>query len=170
MLEFNIILKSLFSAILLYFVVNSIWRFHIYNNLFTSIYVFLMLIVFIIYSDLAYNLLFLLLVIGLTVITAGVYLYFKQKKIEYYWLINIGRHDYHRVRYYLQLNAPENLNYRYNKKTFFVLKLSHNEKPVVKKIMKGFEVAESKRKTRFTICNYWQIIIFITMMVILWRF
>jgi len=170
MIEFNIIIKALFSAIVLYLVVNSIWRFHIYNNLFISIYVLLVLVVFIIYSDLAYSLLFLLLMIGLTSLTIGVYFYFKHKKIEYYWLMNIGRHDYHRVRYYLQLNAPETLNYSYNKKTFFMLKLFNNNKLTVKKMMKGFEVTESKRKVRFTICNYWQIIIFITMMVILWRF
>jgi len=94
----------------------------------------------------------------------------KIKKTEYFVLFNIGRTGYHRIRYFLQLNNEKNINYSYNKKTFWLLKLFDNGKGEVKKIMKGIEAAESKRKKRFTINNYWIIIIFITMMVVLWRF
>ncbi|MFA7076497.1 MAG: hypothetical protein WC152_07535 [Candidatus Izemoplasmatales bacterium] len=168
--DFNLIIKALFSAITLYVVVNSIFRFHVYSNIFFVLFVFSVLIVFIIYSDLVYNALFTILISASALINLVCYCYLKIKKTEYFVLFNIGRTGYHRIRYFLQLNNEKNINYSYNKKTFWLLKLFDNGKGEVKKIMKGIEAAESKRKKRFTINNYWIIIIFITMMVVLWRF
>lgn len=170
MFDFNLILKIIISAVVLYLVVNSIFRYHIYNDLVISLLVFSYLIVLIIYSDLAYSHLFSILLGSLTILFLGVYLYLKYKKIRYYWLLNANKTTYHRVRYYLKLNNESNVEYSYDKRFFWVIKFIVSENQDIKKIMKGIEAQETKVAKRFTICNYWQIVVFLVMMVILWRF
>ena len=152
MFDFNLIIKIIFSAILLYLVVNSIFKYHVYNDLFISLMIFGWLIVLFIYRNLSYNLAFSILIGSITLISLGFFAYFKSKSIHFFWILNSNKQTYHRIRYFLKLNNTENLN-----------------KLEVKKIMKGIEATETKRKS-FTMCNYWQIIIFIVIMVIVWRF
>jgi Ca2+/Na+ antiporter len=170
MFDFNLILKIIISAVVLYLVVNSIFRYHIYNDLVISLLVFCYLVVLIIYSDLAYSHLFSILLGSLTVLFMAVYTFLRVKKIQYYWILNGNKTTYHRINYYLKLNNESGVLYNYDKRFFWVIKFYDSDYLEVKKIMKGIEAQETKRNKRFTICNYWQIVIFLVMMVILWRF
>ena len=169
MFDFNLIIKIIFSAILLYLVVNSIFKYHVYNDLFISLMIFGWLIVLFIYRNLSYNLAFSILIGSITLISLGFFAYFKSKSIHFFWILNSNKQTYHRIRYFLKLNNTENLNYVYKKEFFWLLKFVNSDKLEVKKIMKGIEATETKRKS-FTMCNYWQIIIFIVIMVKVWRF
>jgi len=170
MFDFNLIIKALISASILYLVVNSIWRFHVLSHISAAFGLFTGLIILIIYSDLAYSIAFAILIGIVFLISLGIYIFSKIKKCDYYLLLNVGKCGYHRVRYYLILNAKEGFNYVYNKKTFFLIKFLNNDAAEQKKIVKGLETLESKRRKQFTMANYWQIIIFIVMMIVLWRF
>jgi hypothetical protein len=170
MFDFNLIIKALISASILYLVVNSIWRFHVLSHISAAFGLFAGLIILIVYSDLAYSFTFVILLGIIYLISWGIILFSKIKKRHYYLLLNVGKSGYHRVRYYLILNAKEGFNYVYNKKTFFLIKFFDNDVAEQKKIVKGLETLESKRRKQFTMINYWQIIIFIVMMIVLWRF
>ncbi|MDT8337093.1 MAG: hypothetical protein RQ856_04610 [Candidatus Izemoplasmatales bacterium] len=170
MFDFNLILKIIISAVVLYLVVNNIFSYHIYNDLVISLLVFSYLVVMIIYSDLAYSHLFIILLGGLTVLFLGLYVFLRFKKICYYWILNANKTSFHRIRYFIKLNNESNVSYSYEKRFFWLIKFYDSDYQEVKKIMKGLEAQETKRNKRFTFCNYWQIVIFLVMMVILWRF
>jgi hypothetical protein len=170
MIYFNLIIKAIISASVLYLVVNSIFRFHLFTNLFLFVMFLAYLIILIIYSDLPYSPLFVYLLGAITLIFGAIYGYFKYKKNEYYIFFNIGKVGYHRVGYFLKLNNSQNVNYKYEKKTFFLINFRNNSSKDVYKLLKGLEKAENKRKISFTMINYWQIIIYVVMMIILWRF
>ena len=170
MIYFNLIIKAIISASVLYLVVNSIFRFHLHTNLFLFLMFLAYLIVLIIYSDLPYTPLFVYILAAITLVLGAIYGYFKYKKNEYYLFFNIGKVGYHRVRYFLKLNNSLNIDYVYEKKTFFLINFKNSSSKDVGKLLKALEKTESKRKISFTIINYWQIIIYVVMMIILWRF
>jgi len=170
MIYFNLIIKAIISASVLYLVVNSIFRFHLFTNLFLFVMFLAYLIILIIYSDLPYSPLFVYILGAITLVFGAIYGYFKYKKNEYYIFFNIGKVGYHRVGYFLKLNNSQNVNYKYEKKTFFLINFRNNSSKDVYKLLKGLEKAENKRKISFTMINYWQIIIYVVMMIILWRF
>lgn len=168
--DFNLVVKIVISAAILYLVVNSILKFHVYNDLFFFILLFLGLIVLIFYIDVEYNTLFVILLGSLTTVLTGLHLYFREKKIRYFFILNADTRTYYRIKYYLKLNGVCYEKYSYNKKSRFFLKLQNLSSEEVKNIMKGIETQESKRKISFNICNYWMIILFVVMMIVLWRF
>jgi len=167
---FNLTLKIIISAVILYVVINGYFRYHVYNNIIYSSLVFAYLIILIIYNDLNLSLLFVILLSSLLIIAVGLDLFFKfKKKKNYYWLLNANKNDYERIKNYFNENSLDKLEVTYNKKTPWFLAVNYKAKET-NKLMKGFEKAENKLQKRFTICNYWQIITFLIMMVVLWRF
>ncbi|MDY0139102.1 MAG: hypothetical protein RBR50_05345 [Candidatus Izemoplasmatales bacterium] len=170
MFDFNLILKVIISATLLYFIVNSFLRYHIFNEMFFILFAFSTLILLIIYHDLDYKPTFLYILIGLGAIFSGLFGYFLFKKQIFYLFLAPNKGHFNRIENYLETNKDKNTHYIFTSKHFYLLRFYQSDLKSVKKLMKGLEAAESKVKIRFTICNYWQIIIFITLMVILWRF
>jgi len=170
MFDFNFIIKVIISAILLYLVVNSIFKFHVYNDLISAALIFSILLVMIFYSDIAYNHIFSIIISSLVLVYMVVTGVLYKKRIRYYWLLNINYKNYHKINYYLLTIEENNVKYTYNKKFPFLIKFYDSNYKAVKSLLKGLEAQEKKRKKSFTFCNYWQIIIFLTMMVILWRF
>jgi hypothetical protein len=169
MFDFNIIINIIISAALLYVLVNGVFRYHVFSDLFLTSMVLFILVVLFIYSNKAPNLLFYILLGLVIALFGGLYLFFYFKKTRYIFFFNTNKQFYHRFRYYLQLNQDENINYTYDKKTFMVISFKDSDKEKLKTLLKNFEKTENKRRS-FTMCNYWQIIIYITFMIVLWRF
>lgn len=169
MLDFNIVLKIIISAGILYLIMNFMLKYHVFNDIFIAGLALCVLIVLIIYNDLPYSNLFTILLWSLVFIFGGLFVYFRIKRRYFYLLLTINKSTYHRIRYYLTLNTNERVKYVYNKKRFWLLSFADTDYQEVKKIMKGIETLEQKHKT-ITMCNYWQIIIYLVMMVVLWRF
>jgi len=168
--DFNLVVKIIISAAILYLVVNSVFKYHVYNDLFFFSLLFFGLVVLIYYIDIEYNIVFPILLGIITVVFIGLHVYFKTKKIRYFFILNADKLTYHRIKYYLMLNEVDSKLYTYSKKYRFILKFKGIEEKRLKNIMKGIETQESKRKISFNICNYWLIILFVVMMIILWRF
>ncbi len=169
MFDINIIINIIISAALLYVLVNGVFRYHVFSDLFLTSMVLFILIVLFSYSNLAPNLLFYVLLGVVIVLFGGLYLFFYFKKIRYLFFFNTNKQFYHRLRYYLKLNQDDGINYTYEKKTFMVIRFHDCDKEKLKTLLKNFEKMENKRRS-FTMCNYWQIIIYITFMIVLWRF
>ncbi len=170
MFDFNFIIKVIISAIFLYLVINSIFKYHVYNELISSFLILGIVIVLILYADEAYNIYFSISILVLILIYMIVSAILFKKRIRYYWLLNINYKNYHKIRYFLITNEQNDVKYSYNKKYPFIIKFYESSFRQTKSLLKGLETAEKNRKKSFSMCNYWQIIIFLTMMVILWRF
>jgi predicted transcriptional regulator len=170
MISFELVLKILISSTIGYLVLNSIFKYHVYNDLLTAGLIGALLIEMIFYSDSPYHVSFLVIAIILIIFYLGVCIYFKYVKIKYFWLLNVNKSEYSRIKQFLISQEIKQDNFSYNRKTPFLLKFSNLDSKAIRKIMKDLEKQENKTKKHFTICNYWQIIFFLTIMVLLWRF
>ncbi len=170
MITFDLVLKILISSIIGYLVLNSIFKYHVSNDLLTAGFVIAFVILMIFYTDQEYHLSFLVISIVLVTIYIGLLILQQYKKVKYLWLLNIKKKDFSRVHAFLLEQELHKDSFTYIKKFPFILKFNNMKPERIKKIMKTFEKQENKNPKTFTICNYWLIILFLTMMVVLWRF
>ncbi len=170
MITFDLVLKILISTIIGYLVLNSIFKFHVFNDLLTAGFVSIYVILMIFYTDREYHVSFLIISIVLLSIYIGLLIFQQYKKVKYFLLLNIRKNDFTRVSTFLSEQDLKENSYSYNKKYPYILKFNNIKPDKTRKIMKSFEKKENKNPKTFTICNYWLIIIFLTMMVVIWRF
>ncbi len=168
MFDFNFVVKILISASLGYLVLNTILKYHTYNDLPTALMALVLLIILTFYSDIDYNTLFTILIVSTIVLTIVVKLLLLSKNKYYYLLLNINKRDYERVKNIFTDNTK--IKITYFKKYPYLIKFNEKKQKKIKKALKTFDSIESKSPKRFNICHYWTLIIYIIMMVILWRF
>jgi len=174
MYTFDIILNIIMTAILAYVNLNTIFKFHFSIDRIWIMFFIAFFLTVIWYQDTDKVFEF-IITSGIVFIVFAVMKFYTFKKKNFgYFLFNVYRKDFLDVHQELIDNAKEleierkNICHYRNKPFLVVIK---NEEPKkVSSLFKKIDTIHAKGKKTFTMLNYWIIVAFIILEIIIWRF
>ncbi|HPJ23991.1 MAG TPA: hypothetical protein PK113_03680 [Bacillota bacterium] len=174
MFTLDIVLKIIITSMLGYLTINSFLRFHfsIERTDFVFIAIFFVITICYLGTDKIFE-------YGLTTgILLVLYLVarfvIRKRKMMGYVLLNVYRNDFAAVRTFI-LEAAEEMDIELNRICHkrnkpFLLVLKKVDPEDCQKLLKKVDEHFTHQKKRFTMYNYWFIIVYLVLMVALWRF
>ncbi len=174
MYNFDTILNIIMTAILGYFALNTIFRFHFSFDRIYFMFVLVFLITVIWYQDTDKVFEF-ILTVGIEVLVFGITKLITHKKKNFgYFLFNVYRKQYESLHKDLFVQAEEleirkqNICHYRNKPFLLVFRGEEHKK--VAALVKKIDHIQIHAKKTFTMYNYWVLVAFIVLEVIIWRF
>ncbi|MCF7923556.1 MAG: hypothetical protein K9L64_00435 [Candidatus Izimaplasma sp.] len=166
-MDFNLYVFIILVALLLFLIINDVFKLINIVNLFDGLLYLYVIVISIIYIDSKSLIPFIIaLGIGLIIdLIINLYSYFSNNYI--YLLLKYCKKDYNIIKDTLDKQQKPGFSYSLNKKFPLVFVMKKSNKPIFKSV--NFQI-RSLRKRKFTIYNYWQIIILIIIITIIIRF
>ena len=174
MFTLEIIIKVILTSLLGYITLNSILRYQFSSERIFSAAVLILIVVLFVFRR-GENLIgFLITVSSLSIVTFLVRIYYSHKKNYGYFLLNILKSEFNEINTVLQEEAvkleikKENIVFEH----LFPHIVYINKEPgnKVRKLFKKLDNVVSKKKWRFTMQNYWYIIVLLVLLAVIWRF
>lgn len=167
MLSFNLIIKVVIAASLLYFVLNAFFRYHLQIEITQAGLILAILMVLIIYSDLAYTNVF-SITIGILIITYIIIrIIFFRKKVGYYFLLSFSSRQAKKL---VDMSNDLNISYKTYNKVPCLIKFFDYDSSSLRRLFKLFEKFLKDYKLKLSLRHYWVVIIYLVIVTILWRF
>ncbi len=174
-LTFDLILKILVSVSFAYIVLNSFLHYHFTFDRINLLFVLVILLAMTYFYDTNRIFDFLVTIIIVIIITGLIKYIFYRKKIFAYFLLN----SYNKTAY--KRNKPELMKILeeydiaknklcYNENRPYILVLKNITYKQARSITKKMDRFDSKLPKKFTMFQYWNIIAFLVILVLIWRF
>ena len=166
-MDFNIYIFIILNLMLLFLIINDIFKFINIINLFDGLLYLYIIIISVIFID-AEKLTNYFLVIGIGLIIylfLTIYNYFSKK--YFYLLLKYCKKDYNIIKKSLEKVTKSEFEYNYYKKFPFIISVKNSNQTIFKELKQAIK---SVRTKKFTIYNYWQIIILLIIITIIVRF
>lgn len=166
-MDFNIYIFIILILMLLFLIINDIFKLINIINLFDGLLYLYIIIVSIIFIDTETITLYIItLGIGLIIyLGLSFYNYFSKKYV--YLLLKYCKKDYNIIKKALEKQTKAEFKFNYYKKFPFLIIVKNPDKTIYKNLKLTIKHAREKK---FTIYNYWQLIVLLIIITIIVRF
>lgn len=169
-----LILNILLTAILGYVAINTFLHYHFSINRFFMMFSIISIAIIIAYMDTEKTLEF-IIAEGIVAIIFGIlYLYFVKHHNLGYFFFNIYRKDYSKLHEEISMIAKkygiEANEICHDRCKPFLAVFKHKDLKTVRKVIKEINLTHTKTKVRFTMYNYWVLVVYLILVTIIWRF
>ncbi|MCK5732229.1 MAG: hypothetical protein KAH13_04360 [Tenericutes bacterium] len=174
MFTLEIILKVFLTSLLAYITLNSILRYQFSSErILTSGIIILIIILFVFRSG--ENVTGLLISsISLIIVTIFVKVLYYQKKDYGYFLLNIRKGEFEEINTELQKEATKleikKENIEFQNRFPHIAYINNELGSKVRKLFNELDKVVAKKKKRFTMLNYWYIVVLLVLLAVIWRF
>lgn len=170
----ELVLKILLSSLIGYVALNSFFRYHFASERFSTLAILLAMIAMFLFKETESVTAIIIIFASLGVAYLVTYLLFARKKQFGYFLLNSTKKDYTDIRNTAEelckkLNLDET-NLIYHTKTPFYMELHNIDAKQAKEFFKSLDNWNNTKKKKVTMAFYWHIVVFLILMVAIWRF